>query len=273
MARAVRSRRLRRGPRLPSPRTSRACATRCSRRVRQPPATAGRRHHPPRADRPRRFSQPCRSCATLLAQQRWRALLAYVASTRAEPLYYIQTDPQRPRRRRSRPAARASRRHLPPLAQGVAVPDRRHRRPGAADLCPRLASADPRAPRLGAGAQRRHHDSDRLSQRGSLRIAPEELPALGLPPAAALRGPRQYPRRHRHLRLPRPGQRRRPTCAPRSGPMLAAPRSCPWTGFDLLSLAADRHPPRRLAPRASSTGSTGSASRGSTGSRSAASAR
>ena len=43
----------------------------------------------------------CRSALTLLARvpelrallgsKRWRALLAYVASTRAEPLYYIQT--------------------------------------------------------------------------------------------------------------------------------------------------------------------------------------
>ena len=52
--------------------------------------------------------------------------------------------------------------------------------------------------------------SDRLSQRGSLRIAPEELPALGLPATAALRSPRQHPRRYRHLRLPCAGKRRRP---------------------------------------------------------------
>jgi hypothetical protein len=117
----------------------------------------------------------------LLGDKSWKSLLAFVASTRAEPLCYIQTisvghaegppDPQL---------------HLhadtfhPSLKAWLFLTD------VADDLGPLtyVAGSHRLTPERLAWEQERSvaiHDSDRLSQRGSLRVTREELPALGLP--------------------------------------------------------------------------------------------
>ena len=118
----------------------------------------------------------------LLASGRWRSLLAYVASTRAEPLYYVQTilsghapggpDPQL--------ELHADTFH-PSLKAWLFLTDVSDGQgpltyvPGSHRLTPeRIAWEQARSVAI-AG-------SDRLSQRGSLRVAPEELPGLNLPP-------------------------------------------------------------------------------------------
>jgi hypothetical protein len=172
----------------------------------------------------------------LLAAKSWRSLLAYVASTRAEPLYYIQTvlsgvapggpDPQL--------ELHADTFH-PSLKAWLFLTDVTDDQapltyvPGSHRLTPeRLAWEQARSVSIVT--------SDRLSQRGSLRIATEELPALGLPeprrfavPANTLvvidtcgfhaRGSADGP----HVRAEIWAYARRT-------PFI------PWTGFDLLSL-------------------------------------
>ena len=117
----------------------------------------------------------------LLDSKSWKSLLAYVASTRAEPLYYIQTivmghasgapDPQL--------ELHADTFH-PSLKAWLFLTDVPEDTgpltyvPGSHRLTPqRLAWEQARSVAIA--------DSDRLSQRGSFRVAPDELPALGLP--------------------------------------------------------------------------------------------
>jgi hypothetical protein len=117
----------------------------------------------------------------LLSNKRWRALLSYVASTRAEPLYYLQTiltghapggpDPQ---------LELHSDTFHPSLKAWLFLTDVTDDQapltyvPGSHRLTPeRLAWEQERSVRI--------CDADRLSQRGSFRIRPEELPALNLP--------------------------------------------------------------------------------------------
>ena len=117
----------------------------------------------------------------LLASKRWKSLLAYVGSTRAEPLYYVQTivmghasgapDPQL--------ELHADTFH-PSLKAWLFLTDVTDDEgpltyvPGS-HLLTRQRIAWEQARSIGIG------ESDRLSQRGSFRIAPDELPALGLP--------------------------------------------------------------------------------------------
>lgn len=117
----------------------------------------------------------------VIANRSWRGLLAYVASTTAEPLYYIQTivtgqpsaepDPQL--------ALHADTFH-PSLKAWLFLTDVTD---DEGPLTYVAASHLPTARRL-AWEQKRSVGimaSDRLSQRGSLRISPEELSELGLP--------------------------------------------------------------------------------------------
>jgi hypothetical protein len=173
----------------------------------------------------------------LLASSRWRSLLAYVASTRSEPLYYIQTiaggiaegppDPQLQLHSDTfHPSLKAWL-----FLTDVAADDR----PliyvaGSHRLTPeRLAWEKRRSETLGTSG-------DRLSQRGSLRVQPEELAALDLPqpqpfavPANTLVVVDTY---GFHARGAADHQTMRVEiwAYARRTPFL------PWTGFDLLSI-------------------------------------
>ena len=120
--------------------------------------------------------------AALLDSPRWKGVMAYVASTRSTPLYYIQTisagvvegprDPQ---------LDLHSDTFHPSLKAWLFLTDvRDDGRPltyvaGSHRLTPgRAAWERDRSSNVMA-------DGDRLSQRGSLRISLDELPALGLP--------------------------------------------------------------------------------------------
>jgi len=119
--------------------------------------------------------------AALLRDRRWRGLVRYVGSFDAEPLAYVQT-------------ILSHRRDAPPDPQTAFHADTFHPTvkawlfltdvaedegpltyvPGSHRPTPaRLAWERAQSLRIG--------ELDRLSQRGSLRIAEEELPALGLP--------------------------------------------------------------------------------------------
>lgn len=119
--------------------------------------------------------------AAFVRHRSWRALAAYVASTRSEPLYYVQTivsgyarggpDPQL--------ELHADTFH-PSLKAWLFLTDVTDDQgpltyvPGSHRLtAERLAWEQDRSVSI--------HASDGLSQRGSLRIKPEELSSLGLP--------------------------------------------------------------------------------------------
>ena len=117
----------------------------------------------------------------VIANRSWRSLLAYVASTTAEPLYYVQTivtgqpsdepDPQL--------ALHADTFH-PSLKAWLFLTDVTD---DEGPLTYVAGSHLPTPSRL-AWEQQRSVDimsSDRLSQRGSLRISADELSGLGLP--------------------------------------------------------------------------------------------
>jgi hypothetical protein len=173
---------------------------------------------------------------SLLASKSWRSLLAYVASTRSEPLYYVQTismanlpgppDPQL--------ELHADTFH-PSLKAWLFLTD------VTDDQGPLtyVAGSHRLTPKRIAWEQARSiavKDSDRLSQRGSLRIDPGELGDLGLP----------QPRRftvpantlvvidtcgfHARGRSDGPRVRAEIWAFARRSPFV------PWTGFDLLSL-------------------------------------
>ncbi|MBA3577042.1 MAG: phytanoyl-CoA dioxygenase family protein [Sphingomonas sp.] len=119
---------------------------------------------------------------TLLASSRWRGLLAYVASTRSQPLYYIQTivsgipgeapDPQ---------LQIHSDTFHPSLKAWLFLTD------VADDGGPLtyVAGSHILTPERLAWEQAKSSTvvatGDRLSQRGSFRVSAEELPLLGLP--------------------------------------------------------------------------------------------
>jgi len=117
----------------------------------------------------------------LLVDRHWKSLLSYVGSTRAEPLYYIQTiimghaggapDPQL--------ELHADTFH-PSLKAWLFLTDVSGDQgpltyvPGSHRLTPeRLEWERARSVTI--------NEADRLSQRGSLRVTAEELPSLGLP--------------------------------------------------------------------------------------------
>jgi hypothetical protein len=172
----------------------------------------------------------------LVASKRWRSLLAYVASTRAEPLYYLQTivsghapggpDPQL--------ELHADTFH-PSLKAWLFLTDvtddqgpltyvpRSHR------LTPeRIAWERARSVTIAA--------SDPLSQRGSLRIASEELPALKLPPPRRFAVPANTLVVIDTCGFHARGSSDGPTVRAEIWAFARRTPFVPWTGFDLLSI-------------------------------------
>jgi hypothetical protein len=119
---------------------------------------------------------------TLLRGSKWRSLLAYVGSTRSEPLYYIQTILSGHTEGPSDPQVELhSDTFHPSLKAWLFLTDVTDGQspltyvPGSHRLTPeRLAWEQARSVTISG--------SDRLSQRGSLRVGVDELPALGLAP-------------------------------------------------------------------------------------------
>ena len=171
----------------------------------------------------------------LLRDRSWRSLLAYVGSTRSEPLYYVQTisthradgapDPQL--------ELHADTFH-PSLKAWLFLTDVTD---DQGPLTYVAGSHRLTAERL-AWEQARSigiHERDRLSQRGSLRIAAAELSALGLPqpkrfavPANTLVVIDTY---GFHAR----GSSERPTVRAEIWAYSRRTPFVPWTGFDPLS--------------------------------------
>lgn len=173
--------------------------------------------------------------ASLLESKRWKGLMAYVASTRAEPLYYVQAisggavdgpaDPQ---------LELHSDTFHPSLKAWLFLTDV----PDDGRPLTYVAGSHRLSPERLAWEKRRSVEiasADRLSQRGSLRVRPDELSGLGLPQPT-------------HFAVPanslvvadtcgfhaRAGSDRRTLrieiwAYSRRSPFL------PWTGFDLLS--------------------------------------
>jgi hypothetical protein len=171
----------------------------------------------------------------LLASSRWRSLLAYVASTRSEPLYYLQTiatravdgppDPQLELHSDTFHPSLKAWLFLTDVSDGKApltYVAGSHRL-----TAERLAWEKARSVSIG--------DSDLLSQRGSLRVAPEELPELGLPPPTRFAVPANTLVAidtygfHARGRSDGPSVRAEIWAYNRRSPFL------PWTGLDPLS--------------------------------------
>lgn len=119
--------------------------------------------------------------AELLSSPHWKGLMAYVASTRAEPLYYFQAiaggftggppDPQ---------LELHSDTFQPSLKAWLFLTDV----PTDGRPLTYVAGSHRLTPERIAWEKRKSIEigqADRLSQRGSLRVTPDELPALGLP--------------------------------------------------------------------------------------------
>lgn len=181
----------------------------------------------------------------LLDDRRWRALLAYVASTKATPLYYLQTistgaaegppDPQ---------LELHSDTFHPSMKAWLFLTD------VAADKGPLTYVAGSHRPSEQRLAWERERSvaigsADRLSQRGSLRIAPDELAGLALPqptrfavPANTLVAIDTYGF-HARGSSDSPGVRVEIWAYCRRSPFL------PWTGLDPLSWGPLAH---RRAP-------------------------
>ncbi|MFL6721379.1 MAG: phytanoyl-CoA dioxygenase family protein [Sphingomonas sp.] len=167
--------------------------------------------------------------------ERWRSLLAYVASTRSEPLHYVQTvvmghasgppDPQLDLHTDT---------FHPSLKAWLFLTD------VSADQGPLtyVAGSHRLTPRRLAWEQARSvgiEHSDRLSQRGSLRITPDELPALGLPPPTRFAVPANtlvaIDTSGFHAR----GTCDRPTVRVEIWAFARRTPFVPWAGLDLLS--------------------------------------
>jgi hypothetical protein len=172
----------------------------------------------------------------LLADRRWKSLLAYVASTRSEPLYYIQTivthaadapaDPQL--------ELHADTFH-PSMKAWLFLTDVEA---GKAPLT-YVAGSHRLTPERLVWEQAKSvdiHNADRLSQRGSFRIRREELGALDLPQPTAFAVPANtlvvIDTSGFHARGPSdaPTVRVELWAYCRRSPFL------PWTGLDMLSV-------------------------------------
>ena len=180
---AIRSRRLYRHPELPVRRAFPQTPVGIARKRTGEPRTSAGRHD---------YAASCRVGPKLLSalpdldrmldSPRWKGIMAYVASSRIAPLYYVQTIVGGCTDAAARSPDPAARRYVPPVDEGLAVPDRRRAGRSPADLCRGLPST------VGERAEWEHRksinvatDGDRLSQRGSFRIMPEELAELNLP--------------------------------------------------------------------------------------------
>jgi hypothetical protein len=188
----------------------------------------------------------------LLADPTWRGLLRYVGSADAEPVTYIQTilaqvndaepDPQTNLHADTFHATVKAWLFLTDVAADegpFAYVPGSHR-----DTPARLAWERAMSQRVTSGG-------DRLSSRGSFRIRPDELPALGLPPVRLFGVPANTlvvaDTHGFHARGPslRPSIRVEIWAYGRRNPYL------PWTGFDLLGRPglAERRVPLMWAVR------------------------
>jgi hypothetical protein len=171
----------------------------------------------------------------LLGDRRWKSLLHYVGSTRAEPLHYVQTivmghasgalDPQ---------LELHSDTFHPSLKAWLFLTDVTEDAgpltyvPGSHLLTPqRLVWERARSIAIG--------DSDRLSQRGSLRVRPDELPALGLPQPRRFAVPANTLVAIDTCGFHARGSSDRPTVRVEIWSYSRRTPFIPWTGFDLLS--------------------------------------
>jgi len=171
----------------------------------------------------------------MLQSNRWRSLLEYIGSTRAEPLYYVQTivtglvdgapDPQL--------ELHADTFH-PSLKAWLFLTDVTDDQgpltyvPGSHRLTPeRIAWEQERSVSIS--------QADRLSQRGSMRIGLEELPALGLQPPRRFAVPANtlvaIDTSGFHAR----GSSNAPTVRVEIWAFSRRTPFVPWTGFNLLS--------------------------------------
>ncbi|MFL6725540.1 MAG: phytanoyl-CoA dioxygenase family protein [Sphingomicrobium sp.] len=172
---------------------------------------------------------------SMLESSRWRSLLTYVASTRAEPLYYLQTistgrvagppDPQL--------ELHADTFH-PSLKAWLFLTDvTDDEGPLTYVAGSHLLTRERLAWEQARSVAVKH--SDRLSQRGSLRVAPEELPGLGLPPPRRFAVPANtlvvVDTYGFHAR----GSSSEPTVRAEIWAFTRRTPFVPWTGLDFLS--------------------------------------
>jgi hypothetical protein len=172
----------------------------------------------------------------LLADRRWRSLLAYVGSTRSQPIHYIQTivrgvdgptpDPQL--------ELHADTFH-PSLKAWLFLTD------VAGDEGPLtyVAGSHLLTPERIAWEQARSigiKDSDRLSQRGSLRVRVDELLALKLPPPHRFAVPANTLVAIDTAGFHARGSSDRPSVRVEIWAYARRTPFVPWTGFDLFSL-------------------------------------
>jgi hypothetical protein len=172
---------------------------------------------------------------SLLDSDRWRSLLAYIGSTRSEPLYYIQTivighadgapDPQ---------LQLHSDTFHPSLKAWLFLTD------VTDDQGPLtyVAGSHRLTPERLAWEQERSlsiKQSDRLSQRGSLRIESAELPALGLPAPTRFAVPANTLVAIDTCGFHARGSAERPSVRVEIWAYSRRTPFVPWTGIDLLS--------------------------------------
>lgn len=171
----------------------------------------------------------------LLNDRSWRSLIAYVASTRTEPIYYVQTivsghspgtpDPQLD--------LHADTFH-PSLKAWLFLTD------VTDDQGPLtyVAGSHRLTPRRLAWEKARSiaiRNSDRLSQRGSLRITTKELDALGLPQPKRFAVPANTLVVVDTCGFHARGSCERPTVRAEIWAYVRRTPFLPWTGYDLLS--------------------------------------
>ena len=170
-----------------------------------------------------------------LDKPRLRALLAYVASTRAEPLYYVQTivtgqasgppDPQL--------ELHADTFH-PSLKAWLFLTDVT----GDQGPLTYVAGSHLVTPQRLAWERERSiaiKHSDHLSQRGSLRVSPDELAALGLPPPTRFAVPANTLVVIDTCGFHARGSSDRPTVRAEIWAFVRRTPFLPWAGFDPFS--------------------------------------
>lgn len=174
--------------------------------------------------------------ASLLESSRWKGLLAYVASTKTQPLYYIQT-------------IAGSVADCPPDPQVQLHSDTFHPSLKAWLFLTEVADED-RPLTYVAGSHRLTPErlawerdksisikasDDRLSQRGSLRVQPDELASLGLPPPTRFAVPANTLVAVDTFGFHARGDSDHPTLRVEIWAYCRRTPFLPWTGFDLLS--------------------------------------
>ena len=183
-----------------------------------------------------RLLREIRELAAVTGDRSWRGLLAYVASTRAEPLYYVQTiitgvdgpepDPQL--------QLHADTVH-PSLKAWLFLTDVTDDEgpltyvAGSHRLTPeRLAWEKERSIAIA--------EADRLSKRGSLRIQPSDLHQLNLPQPTRFAVPANTLVVIDTFGFHARGSSSKPTVRAELWAYVRRTPFLPWTGFDLLSL-------------------------------------